>query len=165
MAGDPRSSGNGEKLVRLSGDDALVAAKLLAQLIDVEPTESGTDPGRALTNAQGRLRLVRKASSIFHERQRRSKYFNPIIFGEPAWDALLALYISDAAGRRLSVGRLITWIGVASTTALRWIDYLEERKYIARRPHPNDKRVVLVELIDKGREAVAAYLKDILTSD
>jgi len=43
------------------------------------------------------------------------------------------------------------------TTALRWLDFLEERDLINRYDSPVDQRIVYVELSDKGRMAMDTY--------
>jgi hypothetical protein len=65
------------------------------------------------------------------------------MFGEAAWDILLALFIADQEFRR---------------TTLRWIRYLEEEQFVTRRRHPLDARCYLRDLTDFGRDEVARYL-------
>jgi len=77
------------------------------------------------------------------------------MFGEPAWDLLLCLYIMD--GRRVTFGKLVNMIGEPMTTAVRWLDYLEKEHLIARRPDPSDRRMVCIELLDRGRDILDSY--------
>ncbi len=86
------------------------------------------------------------------------------MFGEPAWDMLLALYVSSVDGPRHSVGRLGTLSGAPQTTALRWLDYLVMEKLVVRTPNPTDRRSDFVELSDKGRNALEKYLSEELES-
>jgi len=102
-----------------------------------------------------RTLLQARARAIFAERNRRSQFFSKSIFGEPAWEMLVTLYIMD--GRRVTVGNLVNMIDAPQTTALRWMQYLERRQYVKRRPDPDDKRVVCIELLDAGRERLDAY--------
>ena len=102
-----------------------------------------------------RTLLQARARAIFAERNRRSRFFSKSIFGEPAWEMLVTLYIMD--GRRVTVGNLVNMIDAPQTTALRWMQYLERRQYVKRRPDPDDKRVVCIELLDAGRERLDAY--------
>jgi DNA-binding MarR family transcriptional regulator len=115
-----------------------------------DATQDNRPSGRSV-----RTQLQARAHAIFNERARRSQHFGKAIFGEPAWEMLVILYILD--GRRVTVGRLATMIDAPQTTALRWLQYLEERSYIARRDDPDDKRVVCIELMDEGRERLDAY--------
>jgi len=158
-----------EKVVSLSGEDARHAARLLSMLIAPEATASpDTNPSAAevqkrLDPIKERAAFAAKASLMLHERRRRASYFNPVMFAEAAWDVLLALYVADFHGSRLSVGRLIEWTGAPSTTALRWVDYLEERQYVTRRTAEVDKRIVYVDLLERGRETLNSYFREILS--
>ena len=99
--------------------------------------------------------LVKRAVAVVLARSERARFFSRAMFGEPAWDMLLALYTSN--GRTMSVGRLVSMIGEPKTTALRWLDYLEEKRLVGRRSDPADRRVVWVQLLDGGRECLDAY--------
>jgi DNA-binding MarR family transcriptional regulator len=98
------------------------------------------------------------ADQIRFSRDLRHKSFDRNLFGEPAWDILLTLYIIDGDRRRLSTRDLSKHANLALTTALRWLDYLEEQDLIARKTNPFDRRVIYVELSDKGRAAMDHYL-------
>jgi DNA-binding MarR family transcriptional regulator len=82
------------------------------------------------------------------------------LFGEPAWDILLTLYVIDADQRRLSTRDLSKHANLALTTALRWLDYLEEQDLITRKTNTFDRRVVYVEISHKGRAAMDHYLAE-----
>ena len=109
--------------------------------------------------------LHERASQIRFSRDLRRSLFNPNIFGEPAWDILLALYVIDRDQRRLSTRQVSTLAGHALTTALRWLDYLEEQDLIERGANPFDQRVVYVELSAKGRAAMDDYLTQMNETD
>jgi DNA-binding MarR family transcriptional regulator len=81
------------------------------------------------------------------------------MFGEPAWDMLLGLYVMN--GRRVSVGKLTSLVDEPKTTALRWIDYLEKEHLIEKRPDFLDRRVVWVDLLDRGRQLLDVYLSSL----
>lgn len=70
---------------------------------------------------------------------------------------LLALYVIDNDRRRLRISQLSKITNLSLTTALRWLDYLEEQDLVRRRPSPVDRRVVEIELSDKGRVALDDY--------
>jgi DNA-binding MarR family transcriptional regulator len=109
---------------------------------------------------RGPERLADLARAILAERRRRVRSFDASIFGEPAWDILLALFGSEPFGRQ-TIGQLIRWTGVPQTTALRWIAYLEDQGLVLRRPHPTDLRTVFIELSPTGREQLAGYLTEV----
>ncbi len=103
-------------------------------------------------------RLTYLARTILAERQRRARCFDPTLFGEPAWDMLLALYAGEEESGRQTIGQLIRWVEVPQTTALRWIAHLERRGLVIRRPHPTDLRIVFIELTETARARLEEYL-------
>lgn len=111
------------------------------------PDNDAVDVPRAL--------LIGRADAVFSERMRRTRFLSPAIFGEPAWDMLLAAYIME--GRQLKVGTLGSMVNVAATTALRWVQYLEKERLVVKTPDPDDGRAVDIHLSDHGRGTLDAY--------
>jgi DNA-binding MarR family transcriptional regulator len=64
---------------------------------------------------------------------------------------------------RLSPGQLLRETLVTSGTMTNRVDRLVERGLVTRQDHPNDRRGVLVELTDAGRDAVDVAEHDQLT--
>jgi DNA-binding MarR family transcriptional regulator len=150
------------KTVALSENELRAAAKLLNVLVGVEG-----DRGRELTRIvekggksgdfRDRLVLVEHARQTFANRAQRSRFFHSAMFGEAAWDMLLALYATENADSRHTVSGLVNLAGVPPTTALRWLDFLEQEQLVTRKPNPTDRRVFYVGLTDMAREALDAY--------
>jgi hypothetical protein len=140
-----------ESAVTLSADDARQIAHFLSLLLD---RGLGTGKGeRAEVPRSGeRARLTARAKAVLAERERRTKLFSPILFGEIGWEMLLWLYVTDDEGERQTIGRLASLVGAPHTTALRWIGYLEKERLIEKVPHPNDRRTVFVHLLEEGRD-------------
>ena len=90
------------------------------------------------------------------------EHFSPAMFGEPAWDLLLALYVSQADVPAPAVSNLAKTAGIAITTAFRWIDYLEEKRLIERQRSSDDGRALSVILSKDGRTRLEAYFADVL---
>ena len=80
------------------------------------------------------------------------------MFGEPAWDMLLAFYTLDFSGPRQTVGSVTRKSGAPPTSALRWLHFLENHSLVVLTPHPTDARSFHVALTDKARTAVEDYL-------
>jgi DNA-binding MarR family transcriptional regulator len=120
---------------------------------------AGSEKGHQTDAAQREI-LRRYADQIRHSRDLRHKSFDRNLFGEPAWDILLTLYVIDADQRRLSTRDLSKHANLALTTALRWLDYLEEQDLITRKTNTFDRRVVYVEISGKGRAAMDHYLAE-----
>jgi DNA-binding MarR family transcriptional regulator len=163
---EPPASGEDEisKTVTLTDKDVRDAARLLRLLLQ---TASSSNPIfseleaaqlESTGDAPDRQQLISRAKVVLHSRRLRSRHFSKAIFGEPAWDILLVLYITDVFGGRQTIGRLADWIETPPTTVLRWVGYLEKEHLVERQSHPTDRRLVFIRLLERGREALDAYL-------
>lgn len=94
---------------------------------------------------------------IIANRQSRSRYFDPALFGDPAWDMLLDLTAAHSEGARVSVTSLCIAAAVPATTALRWITQMVESGVFLRVPDPADKRRAFIALSDKALAAMSGY--------
>jgi DNA-binding MarR family transcriptional regulator len=135
------------RLFRLLADPAMLGSAFPALVAGDQP-----EP------APERQRLLAKAQLVLSSRRAREQYFDRDLFGEPAWDILLALYVTEDAGARFTVSKLAECIGTPLSTAVRWVNALEEKSLIGRIGHPTDRRIMFVQLLDKGRSALDSYL-------
>ena len=101
--------------------------------------------------------LVARAHQAFLNRRRRAKVFGQSMFGEAAWDMLLALYITEKSGPRQTVGALMKLSGTPMTTANRWLAFLVSHGLVRRDEHPTDRRTVHVTLTPAGRSKLDEY--------
>lgn len=106
-------------------------------------------------------RMVRR---IIANRQARARFFDPELFGEPAWDMLLDLTAAEGEGKRVSVTSLCIAAGVPATTALRWIAQMVDCGLFVRMPDPGDRRRAFIGLSDNARAAMAAYFASLHAS-
>jgi len=98
------------------------------------------------------------AKQHYRNRRRRDKIFGTeTLFGEPAWDILLDLFIAAKEGRRVSVMSACIGAAVPSTTALRWISALEREGLLLREDDADDARRTYVMLSPCGYEAMVEY--------
>lgn len=120
------------------------------------------DAGENVREAVGRDRthLVERARRVFLSRARRQRHFNSAMFGEAAWDMLLALYVLKPSIAPPTVSGLVSLSGVPASTALRWLDYLEKERLVARHPSPTDRRVFHIELTDKALHSLDAHFSE-----
>lgn len=102
--------------------------------------------------------LVETASRLLARRKLRSTYFPSAIFHEPAWEALLVLFVADARGETLNIKALASMLDAPLTTSQRWIEYLGSIGMITRTVDENDRRRIEVALTEKGRRALDGYL-------
>lgn len=103
-------------------------------------------------------RRIQRLKEIQNHRISRSEFFDMTLFADPAWDMLLLLMQRDLEQFRISTTELSLASNVPATTALRWISRLSAEKLIVRVKDPFDGRRVFVELTDKGRAKMNAYL-------
>lgn len=140
-------------LTRKDARDAARLFELLAKAVDEVP--AGAGPGALPSH---RSQLVSRARSILSGRQLRQVHFHRAMFGEPAWEIMLLLYIMETEGDRQTPSKLAAWTGTPLSTTVRWLDYLEKKQLVSRQGHPNDKRVVFISLLERARDAMDAYL-------
>lgn len=106
--------------------------------------------------AECRTRQI--ALRILEARRRRKDEFDHSMFGEPAWEMLLELFVRDTAGLSSTASQLKEMVGVLPSTGSRWLQYLELQALVARREHSLDPSIEFVELTEKGRRTLERYL-------
>jgi DNA-binding MarR family transcriptional regulator len=94
-------------------------------------------------------------------RRNRDRFFADDLFADPAWDILLELYAATLGQLRVSVTSLCHAAAVPATTALRWINQLEDRGLIARRDDPMDGRRHFLMLSNEGLDAMHGYFRTV----
>ena len=105
-----------------------------------------------------RIANAEVARQVYDKRRRRTALFgNAELFGEPAWDILLDLYIAHAEGKPVSVSSACIGSAAPPTTGLRWLGVLAENELVLREHDPEDQRRVLVRLTDRGIAAMDKY--------
>jgi hypothetical protein len=73
-----------------------------------------------------------KVRRILRARRIREQTLGSDLFADPAWDLLLEAFAADLGQRRISVADLCCASPVPSTTALRWIQKLEQDDWLCR---------------------------------
>lgn len=102
------------------------------------------------------------ARNAYAMRRRRTAIFgNPELFGEPAWDILLDLYIALTEKKPVSVSSACIGSASPPTTGLRWLGILADHGLVQREQDPEDQRRVLVRLTEKGAQAMEQYFASI----
>ena len=98
------------------------------------------------------------AREAYATRRKRGAIFgNAELFGEPAWDILLDLYIAHVEKKSVSVSSACIGSAAPPTTGLRWLGVLTENGLILREHDPEDQRRVLVRLTEQGLAAMDEY--------
>jgi DNA-binding MarR family transcriptional regulator len=116
--------------------------------------------GNEFSGLPSQHKLCCLASAIYDGRRKRDRTMEGELFGEPAWDMLLALYCLPARGERLGVTALSYAANVPQSTGLRVQALLAERGLIQRRREGSDGRRYIVSLTSHGQSVLEKYLTD-----
>jgi hypothetical protein len=119
---------------------------------------AATPGARAPRPARNYLTLARKAYAL--RRKRASLFGNADLFGEPAWDILLDLFIAHGEGKTVSVSSACIGSAAPPTTGLRWLGVLADEGLIVRENDPADHRRVLVRLTPAGTAAMERFFDE-----
>jgi hypothetical protein len=104
--------------------------------------------------------LLRRALVTMEMRQLRHKFLNPAMFGEPAFDMLLALYVTNASPAILSLRILSPVIGVSESCAARWLKLLVDDGLVLKvGGQLGEPGSIHAALTDKGRIVLDEYFK------
>ena len=110
-----------------------------------------------LTPEAGRtLRAV--AERLYAERRKRDEYFPTGLFGEPAWDLLLTLFIAHDDGRHVSLTEAYRAARVDSRHGPTVIEKLIAAGLIER----SHNRGNAILLTDRGLDRLSDYLADLI---
>lgn len=101
--------------------------------------------------------LANAKRSVRRRALRRQLIGTPSLFGEPAWDMLIDLFIHQCERKSVSTSSLCIASGVPMSSALRMIQRLCEAGLVSRRADPTDGRRFFVELAPDVRQRMEAY--------
>ena len=94
--------------------------------------------------------LLERAESILRVRRARERLLGRAVIGEPAFDLLLCLYLQSGQ-KGSSVTSLARPVGIAYSSAMRWIRYLADKGLVERTDSRSDRRAICVQLTPSGR--------------
>jgi DNA-binding MarR family transcriptional regulator len=111
-------------------------------------------------------RYLHRAKSVYSARRRRDSAAGiGGLFGEPAWDILLDVFIAQKSRREIQVSSVCIEAGVPSTTILRWLTRLELEGLIYRASDNVDGRRRFVRLTDAGEALMMRMLETMNIGD
>lgn len=158
-AGAGVSHGDAALLFHPLADELMAIAARLREAAEAGPGAEPADPtapaARPARPARNHLALARKAYAL--RRKRVSLFGNPDLFGEPAWDILLDLYIAAGEGKPVSVSSACIGSAAPATTGLRWLGVLADEGLVVRENDAEDHRRVLVRLTPSGAAAMDKF--------
>lgn len=116
---------------------------------------------KSISPESGRtLRAV--AERLYAERRRRDSSFPSGLFGEPAWDLLLALLIADDDGRDLTLPEACSAARVNRKAGLAVIDRLAAAGLVRQVRARQDRRRSAVALTPAGIDRLNEYLVELI---
>ena len=109
--------------------------------------------------------ITAAAQSLYRARRKRDRYFDMLErdLGEPVWDILLDLFVAGRQGRLVSISSSCVAAAVPATTALRWIQHLEDKTLVIREPDPSDRRRANLSLSKSMAAAMEGYISDLVS--
>ena len=122
----------------------------------IDALSDGVGPGAAGTS----LRAV--AERLYLERRKRDEHFPSGLFGEPAWDLLLALFIAREEGRQLNLEQAYRAAGVGRGAGRALIGRMEAAGLVARNPSGTGRRQLSPCLTKQAVERLSHYLTDLI---
>ncbi|WP_301749564.1 MarR family winged helix-turn-helix transcriptional regulator [uncultured Erythrobacter sp.] len=133
--------------IRSAADDG-VAVPLAADI-------GSRSDSRSLRPSRSHIVLARRIYAL--RRKRQAIFGIPDLFGEPAWDILLDLFIAQGEGKSVSVSSACIGSAAPPTTGLRWLGVLANEGLVLRENDADDHRRVLVRLTPAGIAAMERF--------
>ncbi|MFO6447244.1 MarR family winged helix-turn-helix transcriptional regulator [Erythrobacter sp. NE805] len=137
-------------------DELMAVASRLRCAASSIPAKCVPCEARIPSPSGGSLAIARMVYAL--RRKRAALFGNPDLFGEPAWDILLDLFIAQAEGKCVSVSSACIGSAAPPTTGLRWLGVLADEGLVVRESDPEDNRRVHVRLTTKGHSAMQRFL-------
>lgn len=94
--------------------------------------------------------------------QERAFYIPSELLSDPVWGMLLQLLLSEIGGRKVCLSRLLAASAAPTSTAVRWLKAMEDRRLIVRRADPDNSRNEFIELTPETSNALRRYFCDVL---
>jgi DNA-binding MarR family transcriptional regulator len=125
----------------------------LAEQLRESSASLGTKPASATP-----ANLLEYAEKLYRLRRNRLNFFDESLFGEPAWDLLLDLFIQGERGKQVSISSACVGAAVPTTTALRWITALMSKGLLCRVTDQTDARRSILKLTAQGHQTMVQFL-------
>ena len=146
----------GLQLQNLAQSLDVIAGELQAILGENRDGDARSGNGRTVHATPEMLGEL--AHAAYRDRRRRAQLFgDDTLFGEPAWDILLDLFIAAIRQKRVAVTSACIGAAVPTTTALRCLKILEEKGLIAREEDAEDARRTFLRLSPVAYQLMVEY--------
>ena len=123
---------------------------------------SAMHPCSKRTGASTERRLLaRRAEAMLDSRQLRNMFLSPAMFGEPAFDLLLALYMPSGSKSTMTAQALSELIGATLAVTVRWLKFLVNEGLVLtlEGPEADPPGAMTAALTDKARVTLDEYFK------
>ncbi|MDQ3144478.1 MAG: MarR family winged helix-turn-helix transcriptional regulator [Pseudomonadota bacterium] len=156
------------RLKELSDEVGRIAATLARLSSGPEATARSADapaPAKSVERLGDKLDIPpvsgEAVRNVIRARRLRARYFDELLFADPAWDMLLDLLQAEIAQHRVPVSSLCIAAAVPATTALRWIKTMTDNGLFVRRADPHDGRRVFIELAPDTSAGMRRYFAEV----
>lgn len=154
--------------------DHIIVTSAYAHHIVSRQTLGGTDVHRSsLTLRSPTLRsaipwprpeisaaALANARIVTHRRLLRQQLIGaPELFGDPAWEMLVDLFLHEGQGKDLSIGALCVPVGLPTSSALRLVQKLCDADILQRIDDPVDGRRSIIRLAPAISHRLRAYFE------
>ncbi|MCJ2180546.1 MarR family winged helix-turn-helix transcriptional regulator [Novosphingobium album (ex Hu et al. 2023)] len=126
------------------------------KLAEIDPSITTEYLENITLNKERNIKKI--ARKIYNIRQKRGIFFRKNLFGDPAWDIILDLYIAEEDEKEISITSACVAAGVPTSTGLRWITILIQNGYVDRHDDPADARRSYLRLTATARDSLEALL-------
>lgn len=124
----------------------------------IRPPQADAGTSGGFGKLKRECQLVRVAQAILQLRRQRNEEFDSSLFGEPAWEMLLGLYVRDASGTACTLADLVATSNAPPSTAERWLAQLDRLGFVIRRSHPGEAKTEFVDLTVEAKAALERHL-------
>jgi DNA-binding MarR family transcriptional regulator len=131
--------------------DVLSAEHLLSVL------PSSVEPENGSSNELPSEALLERAKSVLRVRRARERLFCRAMFGEPAFELLLYLYVQSGQ-KGISLTSLTKPARIPYSSAIRWIRYLADKGLVECAESRSDRRATTIQLTPSGRAVMDEFL-------
>lgn len=105
-----------------------------------------------------------QARILFQRRRDRDTLFSEFsLFGEPAWDMLIVLFIAAEEDREINLDSLCLEIALTAPTALRWISVLEANGLIERSTDLINISNTIISISTNAKDNMELYCKSFVS--
>lgn len=96
------------------------------------------------------------AARLYGARRERDTVFAAYLdgLGEPMWDMMLALYVTDCGGQSIGIERLIGMTVGSKLVARRYLTWMESQRLV----RIGDDADATIALLETGRQLMDSYL-------